>query len=163
VGTIFYEAGVVCGGFSAWKLSILAALLSGAFILFCLLFVVIGVVKYFKIWKLAYPILDSYDNNAEPIPFSEYSMRGKIQHIFPVCGIWTLVGGLLFMVLSGIFGWAGNSETARLFVYIVIFIFAVMIPLVGIKGKVFSSCDFLIHIHRREKIRNAKKESKNHK
>jgi hypothetical protein len=89
-------------------------------------------------------------------------MRGKIERIFNICALCVLIGCLLFL-FSLVIGWVQNSVTGQVCMVIALIPPVLMLPLMGIKGKVVSSCDFLTHIHRREKIKNAKKESKNHR
>jgi hypothetical protein len=89
-------------------------------------------------------------------------MRGKIEYVFDNCGACILTGCLL-LLLSLAFGWVKNSDTALICLAIALIPTALMVPSIGIKSKVFTSCDFLAYIHQREKIRNDRKESKNHK
>ncbi|MDR2846904.1 MAG: hypothetical protein LBV22_01045 [Mycoplasmataceae bacterium] len=89
-------------------------------------------------------------------------MRGKIERILRACINCILVGGALFIVFFAL-GWVENNEATQLCVGVVVLFLGVIIPS-SVKDKAIpSSCDFLVYIQWREKIRNGVKESKNHR
>jgi magnesium-transporting ATPase (P-type) len=136
---------------------------------FFVLFMVIATIKYRKVWNLAYPILCEHKNNMKSIIFAEYDKSGKIKYVLWICYTCVLVGHLLFFILAISCGWI-NGKTVLYSLCILLWLVVIIFPWVlgnprGNRetGMLISSSDFLVYIHRQEKIKNGVKESKNHR